>query len=198
MRGGKREVTQMDRKYSTFNDAELFQVFRGTPEEKNDAFAELYARHSHKVYVYCLRMSGNPDDANDIFQEAFTRFFRHDYGSSIVSNILGYLLTSARNIHLNHRRTTSRWSPFEDDEHLGVTPPYEREELFNMVGSALDLLDAPYREAFILRFYQGMAYKEISDITGDTVASLKVRVMRAKEQIRAILAPYITDLAKHS
>ncbi|MBI5648810.1 MAG: RNA polymerase sigma factor [Ignavibacteriae bacterium] len=188
----------MERKYSTLNDAELFQVFRGTPEEKNDAFAELYARHSQRVYVYCLRMSGNPDDANDLFQEAFTRFFHHDFSRAVVANILAYLLTSARNIHLNHRRTTSRWSPFEEDDMAGSTPPYEREELFNMVGSALDLLDEPYREAFILRFYQGLSYKDIAAITGDTVASLKVRVMRAKEQIRGILAPYIADVTKHT
>ena len=187
----------MERKYSTLNDAELFQVFRGNPDEKNDAFAELYARHSHKVYLFCLRMSGSPDDADDIFQESFTRFYNHNFGTAVVSNILGYLLTSARNIHLNHRRTTSRWSPFEDDEYVTATPLYEREELFNMVGSALDLLETPYREAFILRYYQGLAYKDIAAITGDSVASLKVRVMRAKEQIRSILAPYITDLAKH-
>ena len=65
-----------------------------------------------------------------------------------------------------------------------------------MISSALELLDVPYREAFILRFYQGLSYKEIAEITGDSVSSLKVRVMRAKDQVRTILQPYIADLSR--
>jgi RNA polymerase sigma-70 factor (ECF subfamily) len=75
-------------------------------------------------------------------------------------------------------------------------PMYDREELLNMIHSALDLLTLPYREAFILRYYQGMSYKSMAEITGDSIASLKVRVMRAKDQVRHILAPYIHDISK--
>ncbi|MBL0176146.1 MAG: RNA polymerase sigma factor [Ignavibacteria bacterium] len=188
----------MERRHSTLSDDELFRVFRGTAEEKNEAFAELYARYSQKVYVYCLRMSGSPDDANDVFQETFLRFFRHEFSEGErVSNILSYLLASARNVFLNVLRSNARWSPFEEGEDTGGAPLYEREELFNMVGAALELLDASYREAFVLRFYQGLSYKEIAAVTGDSVASLKVRVMRAKDRIRSILSPYIADLARH-
>ena len=88
------------------------------------------------------------------------------------------------------------WSPFDEEHIASHAPMYERSELLNMISSALDLLDTPYREAFVLRFYQGLSYKEISDITGDSVSSLKVRVMRAKEQVKGILAPYITDLIR--
>ena len=188
----------MERTHAALSDEDLFRVFRGTVEEKHAAFAELYARYSHKVYVYCLRMAGNPDEANDVFQETFLRFFRHEFRpAERVSNILSYLLTSARNVFLNTKRGNARWSPFEEGTDVVSMPMYEREELFNMVGAALDLLDASYREAFVLRFYQGLSYKEIAEITGDSVASLKVRVMRAKDRIRSILSPYITDLTRH-
>ena len=187
----------MKSRYTRLNDAELFQVFKGTAEEKREAFMEIYSRYSQKLYMYCLRMTGNADAANDVFQETFTRFFNHQFRDNIVLNLQAYLLTSARNVFLNSQRNTSRWSPFENDEFSAPTVPYEREELFNMVSSALELLDVPYREAFIFRFYQGLSYKEISEITGDSVASLKVRVMRAKDQIRHILSPYIADLDKY-
>lgn len=188
---------RMPEDYSKHTDVQLFEAFKQNGKEKDAAFRELFSRYERKVYVFCLRMTGNPDDASDIFQETFTRFYRQTLkpGES-VSNILAYLMTSARNVFLNSRRNKVYWSPFDDERIASHAPLYERSELLNMISSALDLLDTPYREAFVLRFYQGLSYKEISDITGDSVSSLKVRVMRAKEQVKSILAPYIADLIR--
>ena len=183
--------------YSKHSDEQLFAAFKLSGKEKDAAFRELFSRYERKVYVFCLRMTGNPDEAADIFQETFTRFYRQTLKpDESVSNILAYLLTSARNVFLNTRRNMVYWSPFEDETIASHAPLYESSELLNMISSSLELLDTPYREAFVLRFYQGLSYKEISEITGDSVSALKVRVMRAKDQIRLILAPYISDLIR--
>ncbi|MDT8324681.1 MAG: RNA polymerase sigma factor [Bacteroidota bacterium] len=187
----------MPEDYSRYTDEQLFAAFKQSGKKKDAAFRELFSRYERKVYVFCLRLSGNPDDANDIFQETFTRFYKQTLkDSEKVSNILAYLLTSARNVFLNTRRNKVYWSPFEDEHIADHMPMYERKELLTMISTALELLDVPYREAFILRFYQGLSYKEISEITGDSVSSLKVRVMRAKDQVRTILQPYIADLSR--
>lgn len=187
----------MPEDYSRYTDEQLFTAFKQSGKEKDAAFRELFSRYERKVYMFCLRLSGNPDDASDIFQETFTRFYRQTLkDNERVSNILAYLLTSARNVFLNTRRNKVYWSPFEDEHIADHVPMYERKELLTMISSALELLDVPYREAFILRFYQGLSYKEIAEITGDSVSSLKVRVMRAKDQVRTILQPYIADLSR--
>ncbi len=187
----------MPEDFSKHTDEQLFAAFRQSGKEKDAAFRELFSRYERKVYVYCLRMTGNPNDAGDVFQETFTRFYRQTQKpDETVSNILAYLLTSARNVFLNTRRNRVFWSPFDDETIASHAPLYERNELLNIISSALELLDDPYREAFILRFYEGLSYKEISEITGDTVSSLKVRVMRAKDQVKGILAPYISDLIR--
>jgi len=186
----------MKAEYNMYSDAELFRLFTHNAKKKDAAFTELYARYAQKVYMFCLRMAGNPDDANDMFQEAFTKFYHRQFHDEFVANIQAYLITTARNAFLNNKRTIGRWSPFEDSMVIRNVPVYEREELFNIINSALELLDATYREVFIMRFYQGFSYKEISDITGDSISSLKVRVMRAKDQLRSILSPYILDLSK--
>lgn len=181
---------------STCSDEELYRAFRAGGSQRPAAFEEIYARYSQRVYVYCRRMTGNADDADDVFQDTFKRFYEAATAEG-VTNILSYLLRSARNHFLNARRTASRWSPFtENDDVADHAPVYEREELHAMIAAALDLLDVSYREAFVLRFYEGLSYKEIADITGDSVSALKVRVMRAKDQIRTILAPYIDDIAR--
>ncbi len=187
----------MSKDYSQYTDEQLFAAFKQSGKEKDAAFRELFSRYERRVYVFCLRMTGNPDDAGDVFQETFTRFYRQTQKQDeMVSNILAYLLTSARNVFLNTRRNKVFWSPFDDEAIASHAPLYERSELLNMISSALELLDLPYREAFVLRFYQGLSYKEISEITGDSVSSLKVRVMRAKDQVKSILAPYISDLIR--
>ncbi|MCB2205419.1 RNA polymerase sigma factor [bacterium] len=187
----------MPENYSRHTDEQLFEAFKQSGKEKDAAFRELFSRYERKVYMFSLRLCGNPDDANDIFQETFTRFYKQTLKENErVSNILAYLLTSARNVFLNTRRNKVYWSPFEDEQIADRVPMYERKELLSMISSALELLDDTYREAFILRFYQGLSYKEIAEITGDSVSSLKVRVMRAKDQVRSILQPYIADLSR--
>ena len=183
---------RMNTRYSRYSDAELSALL-SSPEEKDAAFTELYARYSQKIYVFALRMTGDADDANDVFQETFVRFYNRDSGKAPIANIPAFLFTAARHIFLNRRRDGSRWKAFDGDSLLTYSKPYEREELFNMVSSALGLLDDTYREAFVLRFYEGLSYREMSDITGDSISALKVRVMRAKDQIRSILSPYIAD-----
>ena len=186
----------MSADYSRHTDQQLFDAFRLLEAEKDAAFRELYSRYERKVYLFCLRLSGDPDNAADIFQETFTRFYKQTQKTEVVNNVLAYLLTSARNIFLNTRRNAIPWSPFNDEEIADKAPLYERREMLNMISTALELLEPNYREVFILRFYEGLSYKEISEMTGDSVSSLKIRAMRAKDQIKSILAPYINDMIK--
>ena len=53
---------------SRYSDEELFRAFRAGGDATRDAFMEIYARYSQKVYLFALRLSGSPDDADDIFQ----------------------------------------------------------------------------------------------------------------------------------
>jgi RNA polymerase sigma-70 factor (ECF subfamily) len=64
-----------------------------------------------------------------------------------------------------------------------------------MITRSLDLLDDEYREAFILREYSGLSYKELAEVTGISVANAKSRVFRAKERIKHILKPVLKDLS---
>jgi RNA polymerase sigma-70 factor, ECF subfamily len=182
--------------YRRYSDTELFAAFAHAPEEKRAAFEEIYSRYANRVFAFCLRLSLNRDDADDMFQEALTRFYNHTWQQERVGNILSYLLTSARNIYLNSRRGSERMSSLTEESGAVSLPQYETDELVNMIGSALELLELPYREAFVLRFYQGLSYREMAEITGDSIAALKVRVMRAKDQLRTVLAPYIQDLTR--
>ena len=49
----------------------------------------------------------------------------------------------------------------------------------------MDGLDASHREAFLLKLGEGLEYEEIARITGASVSALKMRVKRARDQVRA-------------
>src|SRR3712207_9158002 len=56
------------------------------------------------------------------------------------------------------------------------------------VQRALQSLPTASREALLLKFVDGWSYEEMAEITGASVSALKMRVMRAREQLRAVLA----------
>ncbi|MFC2130212.1 RNA polymerase sigma factor [Bacteroidota bacterium] len=185
----------MNNNISKYDDSQLFAKLGGKKDEAEAAFAELYARYSQRIYAYCLRVSGNSDDARDIFQETFIKFFDSIGAHSEIENIPGYLLTIARNICINFKRDQKTNFALEDFHTWTNDDDYEKKELLQLLATALELLEKEYKEAFVLRLYQGLTYKEISKITGDSISAIKNRVWRAKERIKEILTPYLEDLS---
>ncbi len=187
----------MNKKISKYDDLILYSMLCGKKSEAEDAFAELYARYSQRIYSYCLRTMGTPEDAKDIFQEAFLKFFDSAKSNTKVENIPAYLLKITRNICLNFKRD-KRIVLNIDDFHVSTNDQgYEQKELLQLLSMALDVLEFDYREAFVLRQYQGLTYKEISAITGESISAIKNRVWRAKEKIKEILTPYLEDMSNN-
>lgn len=171
-------------------------MLSGKRTEAEAAFAELYARYSQRVYAYCLRVTGHSEDAKDIFQETFIKFFDTAKNHEKVENVPGFLLKIARNICINNKREKKPNFSIEDFHTWTNDSDYERKELLQLLASALELLETEYREAFVLRLYQGLSYSEIAKITGESISAIKNRVWRAKEKIKDILTPYLEDMSK--
>lgn len=164
-------------------------------EDAEAAFAELYSRHSQRVYAYCLRMTGSSDEANDIFQETFISLFKTAETRNItIENVSSYLIRIARNIYLNYKRSKTEMLNIENFELQANETGYEEKELLEIIAKSLDLLDFDYREVFILRQYHGLSYQEIAEISEVSVEVVRNKFWKAKEKIKAILAPYLKEL----
>lgn len=165
--------------------------------ESERAFMELYRRYSGRVFAYCRRFLGNREDALDIFQETFIRFFESAKEERIMTNVPAFLLRIARNLCLNFKRQSKKMVTIED---YMLYETYEnnssKDELVGLIKIALAELPDDYREAFILREYDGMTYNEIAEFLGISLALVKIRIFRAKQKLREILAPYISELSK--
>lgn len=183
----------MNKSFSKYSDPELYCMLREKKPRAEAAFAELYARHSQRVYAYCLRVTGNQEEANDIFQDTFYKFFESAKTNRNIENVTGFLITITRNLCLNYKRDKKINLDLDNFSFSTNDTHYEEKEMLELIARALEFLDFSSREVFILRQYQGMSYKEIADITGDSAAAIKNRVWRAKEKIKEILEPYLED-----
>ena len=180
-----------------YSDQELFDLIGDAGSDAECAFAELYNRYSPRVYAYCRRFIGNETEAQDVFQETFIRFHQSADGKREMTNAPAFLLRIARNLCVNLKRRTKSNVSFEEY----MSPDYEdksdQKELLKLVKGALELLSGDYREVFVLREYDGMSYQEIAKITDQPLSTVKVRIFRAKQKIREILEPYMTEFEKY-
>ncbi|TAL68716.1 MAG: RNA polymerase sigma factor [Bacteroidetes bacterium] len=185
----------MGKTFGKYSDIELYRALRDKKPMAEAAFSELYSRYAQRVFAYCLRVMGNHEDSQDIFQETFMKFYNNAQTLDEVDNIPGLLLTIARNLCLNFKRDKKVAYNIDDYQVSSVETDYEKKELLELISMALELLDFEYREAFVLRQYQGLSYKEIAKLSGDSISAIKNRVWRAKEQIREILSPYLKEMS---
>ncbi len=189
----------MRHNFSTYTDEKLVFLLRSDKREEAEiAFTEVYNRYSSKVHAYCLRVLINIEQAEDLFQEVFIRFFQKIKLNYPETNVPGYLIKIARNLCLNYKRDkVNTVNIQENDIYFEPGKSFENSELLDLITTALELLDFEYKEAFVMREYDGLTYNEIAEVSNTTVTNAKSRVFRAKQKIKDILQPYLKDMAKN-
>lgn len=183
---------------SVRSDVELIEAFRSGDER---AFADLYMRYKAEIYTFCLRMlAGDSAEAADAYQETFIKVYEKLHTFRYGDNVKGWLFMIARNVALNIYRSkrpeeTIENHPYLESAERALSPDFagEQESLRSLLEEAIAKLPIEFREPFILREFDGLGYPEIADITGASLTLTKVRIHRAKQRLRKMLAPVITD-----
>ena len=188
---------QRKAKTGEVTDLELFGRLSGDDPVAQAALTVLYRRYSQRIYTYCRKIVSDNEVAEDLLQETFVKLFDSGKQAREVENFPAYLMTIARNLCFSHlSRNKRQFVPVEDFHLVAQDVPYEHKELLQLIQTSLDLLPDDYREAFVLREYNGLSYAEIAEVIGQSLDVVKVRIFRAKKKLREILAPYLEDL-KH-
>jgi RNA polymerase sigma-70 factor (ECF subfamily) len=180
-----------------YSDPELFGMLTKDKRTAELAFAELYARHSSRIYAYCRRFLGNKEEAQDVFQETFAKFYECASDDREMTNTPAFLLRIARNLCVNLKKKERSTISFEDYMAVNRDTGKDDDELLELIKMALELLRPEFREMFVLREYEGFSYGEIAEITNESLSTVKIRIYRAKQKIREILKPYMAELSKH-
>jgi RNA polymerase sigma-70 factor (ECF subfamily) len=177
-----------------------------------DAFMELVNAHKEKVYAVIRRLAGNVQDAEDIMQETLLRAvdnidtFREE--SSFGTWLYAIGLNQARAHHARESRVDlgpiEEYLPGGAGDHgteasrrlFDWGDPHslmEAQELQEAIEQGLAQLPYKYREAFLLRYTEEMAVKEIAIIIGESEAATKSRILRARLALRGFLSKRFED-----
>jgi RNA polymerase sigma-70 factor, ECF subfamily len=167
-----------------------------------DACAELVAEHQRMVYQLSLNLLSDHNEALDLSQEVFLRVFRtlHSFRgqSALRTWIYRIVVNQARNRQRWWRRR-HRSSQVSLDEHLQQFGDVESKgdvlpdrllaskETSALIWQALDRLPFDQRTALILREVDGLRYDEIAFSLGVAVGTVKSRLTRARQALRAEL-----------
>ncbi len=162
-------------------------------------YAELYDRFAASLYRLCYSLLMNEQDSEDILQESFLYAFKnlHRYDSRKAS-----LKTWLYTIAVSRCRNTYRRKRFltvDITQWLGLelkAPPAEapeaaliRRDASESISRALLDLSPRLREAIVLRYGQGMTYREISDVMGCPQKTAESRVRLGHQRLRESLQP---------
>jgi RNA polymerase sigma-70 factor (ECF subfamily) len=168
-------------------------VLRKAQRGDERAFTLIIRAYETPVYNYVLRLVGDRSLAEDLTQEVFLRVFQGLPGFSLRSKFTTWLFQVTKNRVLDELRARERRprsvcsldeiAPFEV-----LDQPLERIEAVDALWRAVEALNVDLKMALLLRDVVGLAYTEIADSLEITLATVKWRIYKAREEVQAALA----------
>ena len=172
------------------SDERLLRGFIGGDEAM---FAELVKRYEAPLYGFICRVT-SPADAPDLFQETFLRVYQHAGSFRGQSGFKRWLYVIALNVCRSHGRKlkTERTRRSDSDPDLteaatNQRPPAELAEIGDRVAGAVGELPWEQREVVILKTYEEMNYREIAELLGRPLGTVKSQMRLALGKLRGRL-----------
>jgi RNA polymerase sigma-70 factor (ECF subfamily) len=162
----------------------------------------LYPELAPSVTRFLRDLIGDATLAKDAAQETFVRAFRRVGELPRGSRLAPWVFGIARNVSLEVRKARGRVRKVMVDPgaepRLDVPEPAARSpeaelldrEALQVVTRALERLSDDRRAALLLRLDHGLAYEDIAELMGWSLAKVKVEIFRAREVLRATLDEY--------
>jgi RNA polymerase sigma-70 factor, ECF subfamily len=168
-------------------------VLRKAQRGDERAFQVLVVTYETPVFNYVLRMVNDRALAEDLTQEIFLRVYQGLAGFSLRCRFTTWLFQVAKNRVLDELRALERKPQahvtLDDLPPLEVVDaPPERVEAMDAVWRAVAALNADLKMALLLRDVVGLAYTEIADSLEITLATVKWRIFKAREEVQLSLA----------
>jgi RNA polymerase sigma-70 factor (ECF subfamily) len=178
-----------------------------------DAFESLTSRYEQRVYALAFRMLRQQQDAQDVTQQTFLSAAEHLAGFCGDASFATWLLritTHAALKVIRKRKGLNAVSLAEATQERNESdaiphPEYiadwrqspeelvELNETRQLLEQALAQLDEKHRLVFLLRDVGGFSVKETAEALGLTEANIKVRLLRARLQLRELLTHKLGD-----
>jgi RNA polymerase sigma-70 factor (ECF subfamily) len=154
--------------------------------------ANLYARHRQGLFTHALLITRSVEAAEDAVHDAFARMCARPPPPDLADPVAyAFVAVRAAAIDQCRRARVRRDAPaplvsiFADDG--GPAHDAQESERCQWVQAALERLAPEEREAIVLRFYAGLAFHQIAQVTGEPLATVASRYRRSLAKLRPVL-----------
>ena len=156
---------------------------------RNHAFNVLLDTLQQPIYFHLRRLLGNHEDAADAAQTTFIKVHTSLHTFAFKSKLSSWIFTisTRQGLDLIRKRRVT-----EDDfeTHLACLQSdlyFDGDEATARIHAAVLTLPDKQRAVFILKYFEGLDYKSISDATSTSVGALKASYYHAKKKIKPLL-----------
>lgn len=180
-------------KYQKLSDEDLMRRLIRNKDEK--AFNELYSRYSTRILKFLYKMLGqNEALAQDFLQEVFLKIATAPEKFDPSRNFKSWVFTVTANHCRNHFRKNTK--KYVDIDEVIIPETFSEPDLQNLtefrsqLNKELNKINTVYREAFILRYDEGLSLKEIAEISQIPLGTVKSRLHSAVRVLAEKLVAY--------
>jgi RNA polymerase sigma-70 factor (ECF subfamily) len=168
-------------------------VLRKAQRGDERAFSLIVRAYETPVYNYVLRLVGDRALAEDLTQEVFLRVYQGLPRFSLRCKFTTWLFQVTKNRVLDELRAVERRPrhlvALDDIPPLeALDAPIERGETVDALWRAIEGLSVDLKMALLLRDVTGLSYTEIADSLEITLATVKWRIYKAREEVALTMA----------
>jgi RNA polymerase sigma factor (sigma-70 family) len=168
------------------------QLMEDIKTGKVEKLAVLFEKHHIQLFNFFLRLTANRGVSEDLVQDVFMRILKYRKTYRGDSKFTVWMYQIARNAHIDLLRKGKDELPL-DDQWDDVTEPdpspaaqLEMDEDLELVRQALARLPLKKREVLVLSRFQDMKYREIAELLGCQIGTVKAHVHRAIKELGKI------------
>lgn len=171
------------------SDEDLVQEFLA--EKNNAVFEEIYSRYNKAIYNYVRKLlyySAN-SFIEDLVNEVFIKVYTELSNLRDSTKFKNWIYRIAHNQCLNHIKSVRRRKETElipemiTDQKENTEERYLIQETRTFVFEEINKLNAKPKEIMLLKFYQGLSYDEIAEVTGQSIRSVKYILKTALDEL---------------
>lgn len=168
-----------------YNEKELIER---SQQGDSEAFGLIYDRHVRTIYDFIYYKTRHKETAEDLASQTFFKALKNISSVDSDRAILSWLYKIAHNSVLDHYRTTRHQDDIDDcydlSDDTDTISDLDDAEDVKRVKQYLHTLTPLERDIVIMRVWQELSYKEISEMVGKTEANCKMIFSRTLKKLR--------------
>jgi len=158
------------------------------------SFGPLIKIYKNRLFSYLIQISGDKNLAEDLFQETLIKVWSGLSNYSEQNRFSSWLFSIAHNTAMDSIRKNNRQriveTVEEPDFYAGTANPHQEivnKETTQIISSAIEKLSPKQKEVFLLRINGELTFKEISELTGESLNTVLSHMHYSVKKLRKIL-----------